>query len=118
MPDERSEPGCGASIRARLRAMTPSLPPTVAAHVPTGLLVGGTWRPASGGATFPVHDPGTTQVLFDVADGTSEDALAALTAADEAFAEYRTVAPYQRSELLRAVYESITARTDPTEAGS
>ncbi|MBN9376680.1 MAG: NAD-dependent succinate-semialdehyde dehydrogenase, partial [Cellulomonas sp.] len=49
--------------------MTSSLPPTVAAHVPTGLLVGGGWRPASGGATFPVHDPGTTEVLFDVAAG-------------------------------------------------
>ena len=96
--------------------MTPSLPPTVAAHVPTGLLIGGTWRPAGGGATFPVHDPGTAEVLFDVADATSEDALAALTAADEAFDEYRTTAPYVRSELLRAVYESITARTDDIAA--
>ena len=96
--------------------MTPSLPPTVAAHVPTGLLVGGTWRPASGGATFPVHDPGTTEVLFDVADGTSEDALAALTAADEAYDEYRAVAPYERSELLRAVYETITAHAEDIAA--
>ncbi len=96
--------------------MTPSLPPTVAAHVPTGLLIGGTWRPAGSGATFPVHDPGTAEVLFDVADATSEDALAALTAADEAFDEYRTTAPYVRSELLRAVYESITARTDDIAA--
>ena len=96
--------------------MTSSLPPTVAAHVPTGLLVGGAWRPASGGATFPVHDPGTTEVLFDVADATSEDALAALTAADEAFDEYRSSAPYARSELLRAVYDSITARTEDIAA--
>jgi succinate-semialdehyde dehydrogenase/glutarate-semialdehyde dehydrogenase len=92
--------------------MTSSLPPTVAAHVPTGLLIDGGWRPASGGATFPVHDPGTTEVLFDVADATSEDAVAALTAADEAFATYRSTAPYERSELLRAVYETITARAE------
>ena len=32
-------------------------------HVPTGLLIGGTWRPASGGATFDVRDPSTGQVL-------------------------------------------------------
>ena len=92
--------------------MTSSLPPTVAAHVPTGLLVDGGWRPASGGATFPVHDPGTTEVLFDVADATSDDAVAALTAADEAFATYRTTAPYERSELLRAVYDAITAHAE------
>lgn len=90
----------------------PTLPPTVAAHVPTGLLVGGSWRPATGGRTFPVHDPGTTEVLFDVADGTSEDALAALAAADEAFGEYRAAAPYVRSELLRGVYEQIVARAE------
>lgn len=96
--------------------MTPSLPPTVAAHVPTGLLVGGTWRPASGGATFPVHDPGTTEVLFDVADATSDDAVAALTAADEAFATYRSTSPYERSELLRAVYDTITAHAEDIAA--
>lgn len=108
--------GCVAPAARHTVPMTPSLPPTVAAHVPTGLLVGGTWRPASGGATFPVHDPATTEVLFDVADGTSEDALAALTAADEAFGEYRATSPYQRSELLRAVYESITARAEDIAA--
>ena len=96
--------------------MTSSLPPTVAAHVPTGLLVGGGWRPASGGATFPVHDPGTTEVLFDVADATSDDAVAALTAADEAFTTYRTTPPYERSELLRAVYDAITAHAEDIAA--
>ncbi len=96
--------------------MTPSLPPTVAAHVPTGLLIGGGWRPASGGATFPVHDPGTTEVLFDVADATSDDAVAALTAADEAFAAYRSSAPSERSELLRAVYDAIRAHAEDIAA--
>lgn len=96
--------------------MTSPLPPAVAAHVPTGLLIAGSWRAARGGATFPVHDPATTEVLFDVADGTSEDALDALTAADEAFDEYRAAPPVVRSELLRAVYEAITARTDDIAA--
>jgi len=84
--------------------------------MPTGLLIGGTWRPAKGGRTFPVHDPATTEVLFDVADGTGEDALDALAAADEAFDEYRRTAPVVRSELLRAVYEAITARADDIAA--
>jgi succinate-semialdehyde dehydrogenase / glutarate-semialdehyde dehydrogenase len=91
--------------------MTHSLPPTVAAHVPTGLLIGGEWRPAASGKTFEVRDPGTTEVLFDVADGAQQDALAALTAADEALGEWRDVAPRERAELLRAVFEAITVRT-------
>jgi len=96
--------------------MTTSLPPTVAAHVPTGLLIGGAWRPARGGGTFAVQDPATTETLFDVADATSEDALDALTAADEAFPAWRAVAPIHRSELLRAVYEAIVARTEDIAA--
>ena len=35
----------------------------VVGSVPTGLLVGGRWRPAASGATFPVEDPSTGRVL-------------------------------------------------------
>ncbi|WP_203755152.1 NAD-dependent succinate-semialdehyde dehydrogenase [Cellulomonas chitinilytica] len=96
--------------------MTTSLPPTVAAHVPTEILVDGSWRPARSGRTFEVADPATTQTLFDVADGGEQDALDALTAADGASAEWRAVAPRQRAELLRAVFETITARTEDIAA--
>jgi len=96
--------------------MTTSLPPTVAAHVPTEILVDGAWRPARSGRTFEVADPATTRTLFDVADGGEQDALDALAAADGAFAEWRAVAPRQRAELLRAVFETITARTEDIAA--
>ncbi|MBO9554140.1 NAD-dependent succinate-semialdehyde dehydrogenase [Cellulomonas sp.] len=96
--------------------MTTSLPPTVAAHVPTEILVDGAWRPARSGRTFEVADPATTQTLFDVADGGEQDALDALAAADAAFGEWRAVAPRQRAELLRAVFETITARTEDIAA--
>src|SRR3954453_11024070 len=94
----------------------PSLPPTVAAHVPTGILIDGAWRPAASGKTFTVFDPGTTESLFDVADAGSQDALDALSAASDAFPEWRATAPRVRSELLRAVYETITARTEDIAA--
>ncbi|HEY5554058.1 MAG TPA: aldehyde dehydrogenase family protein, partial [Cellulomonas sp.] len=68
---------------------TPKLPPTVAAHVPTELLIDGVWRPAASGRRFEVSDPATTQVLFEVADAGPEDALAALAAADCAREEWR-----------------------------
>ena len=36
--------------------------------VPTQLLIGGTWRDASGGGTLPVEDPATGETLVEVAD--------------------------------------------------
>jgi len=43
--------------------------PGLAAPVPTGLLIDGRWRPASGGATFDVSDPADGTLLARVADG-------------------------------------------------
>lgn len=96
--------------------MISSLPPSVAAHVPTGMLVGGRWRPARDGATFPVADPGTGETLFDVADASEQDALDALTAADEAFAPWRATAPRVRADLLRAVFDTMTAHAQDIAA--
>ncbi len=101
---------------ATLGAMTTPLPPSVAAHVPTGMLVGGEWRPARGGATFPVVDPATGETLFDVADGDEQDALDALAAAHDAFPTWRGTAPRVRSELLRAVFEVLTAHSEDIAA--
>src|SRR5690606_31234170 len=79
-------------------AMTHSpIPAALAAHLPTGLLVGGAWRPAQDGGTFAVHDPATGAELFDVADATPADGLDALAAADEALPAWRAVAPRERS---------------------
>ncbi|WP_129336809.1 NAD-dependent succinate-semialdehyde dehydrogenase [Cellulomonas endophytica] len=95
---------------------TSTLPPTVAAHLPTGVLVDGRWRPAHGGGTFTVSDPGTEEVLADVADGTERDALDALTAAAAAAEPWRRTAPRVRSDLLRAVFDEMRARADDLAA--
>ncbi len=92
------------------------LPPTLVAHLPTGVLVDGHWGPATDGATFEVHDPATERALFDVADATPDDALRALAAAHDAAPAWRATAPRERSELLRAVFERIIARTDDLAA--
>src|SRR3954463_12495753 len=47
------------------------------------LYIGGEWRDASGGGTLEVEDPATGEALCEVADGTPEDAIAALDAAVE-----------------------------------
>ncbi|MCM0639118.1 NAD-dependent succinate-semialdehyde dehydrogenase [Cellulomonas wangsupingiae] len=96
--------------------MTTTLPPTVAAHLPTGMLVGGRWRPARSGATFDVEDPGTARTIFEVADGDEQDARDALDAAVEAFDPWRRTAPRVRADLLRAVFDALTARADDIAA--
>src|SRR5690349_22154170 len=77
-----------------------------------GLFIGGQWRPASGDATFDVLDPADTSVLAKVADGTTDDAMAALDAAVGAQREWATTAPRERGEILRTAFEAITARAD------
>ena len=60
---------------------------------------------------MPVEDPGTGEVLCEVADAAPQDGLAALAAADEAFAGWRDAPPRERSNVLRAAYELMIART-------
>ncbi len=81
-------------------------------RVPTGLLIGGEWRQASGGGTLPVEDPATGETVAEVADATPEDALVALAAASEAQAAWAATAPRERGEILRRAYELLLARAD------
>ncbi|MCE3550072.1 NAD-dependent succinate-semialdehyde dehydrogenase [Pseudonocardia sp. RS11V-5] len=90
----------------------PDLERKVLEAVPTGLLIGGEWRPASSGATTKVEDPSTGEVLVEVADAGPEDGLAALTAAHEAQAGFAAMAPRERGEILRRAYETMIARVD------
>jgi succinate-semialdehyde dehydrogenase/glutarate-semialdehyde dehydrogenase len=84
----------------------------VLSQVPTGLFVGGRWRPASGGATFEVDDPSTQEVIAEVADGSVEDGRAALDAAVAAQDSWAATAPRDRGEILRRAFELVTARAD------
>ncbi len=80
--------------------------------VPTGLLIGGHWREASGAARFDVRDPATGEVLTTCADATPDDGLAALTAAHDAQVGWAATPPRDRSEILRRAFESLVERTD------
>jgi succinate-semialdehyde dehydrogenase/glutarate-semialdehyde dehydrogenase len=82
------------------------------ASVPTGLLINGAWRDASGGGTFDVEDPATGEVLATLASATSEDALAALDAADAVQASWARTAPRERAEILRRAFELVTGRAE------
>ena len=78
----------------------------------TGLLIGGSWREATGAGRIPVEDPSTGAILTNVADATPSDAVAALDAAVEAQASWASSAPRDRSEILRRAFQLLTERRE------
>jgi succinate-semialdehyde dehydrogenase / glutarate-semialdehyde dehydrogenase len=85
---------------------------TLLDRLPSGLYIGGEWRPASGGGTLTVEDPATQEPLTEVPDATPEDALAALEAAADAQERWAATAPRERGEILRRAYEALAAQAD------
>jgi succinate-semialdehyde dehydrogenase / glutarate-semialdehyde dehydrogenase len=82
------------------------------ASVPTGLLIGGSWRDSADGATLKVMDPATGELLTEVADATVADGTSALDAAVAAQRDWAKVPPRERGEILRTAFERITERVE------
>src|ERR1700760_450396 len=80
-------------------------------EVPKQLYIGGEWRDGAKG-TLSVEDPSTGESLCEVADASTDDAKAALTAAVDAGPAWFDHAPRERGEILRRAFEAITARSD------
>src|SRR3954468_21825917 len=77
------------------------------AHVPTDLWIGGKWRKSSDTGRFDVVDPATERTIASVASATVDDAIAAIDAAEAAFADWAGRKPRERAEILRKSYELI-----------
>ena len=71
------------------------------------LLINGTWRDGSGGNRIAVFNPATGEEITTVADGTPEDASAAVDAASAAQKSWAQVAPRERAEILRACWSTL-----------
>jgi succinate-semialdehyde dehydrogenase/glutarate-semialdehyde dehydrogenase len=84
----------------------------VVAKVRTQLALGGTWRDARSGRTFPVEDPSTRAILAEVPDAGPEDAIAAVEAAAEAQTAWAGHPPRERGEILRRAFSAIVERAD------
>jgi succinate-semialdehyde dehydrogenase/glutarate-semialdehyde dehydrogenase len=84
----------------------------VVERVQNKLYIGGEWRDASGGGTISVVDPATEEALCEVADGTPEDAMAALDAAVETQQEWGSSAPNDRAGVLWKAFELLMERAD------
>jgi succinate-semialdehyde dehydrogenase/glutarate-semialdehyde dehydrogenase len=80
--------------------------------VPTQLLIAGKWQPAASGETFRVEDPATGETLTEVSNGGTEDALAALAAADEAQPAWASTPPRERGEILRRAFKALTDNSE------
>jgi succinate-semialdehyde dehydrogenase/glutarate-semialdehyde dehydrogenase len=78
----------------------------------TDLYIGGKAVPAADGGRFDVLDPATGEVIASLADGTVDDALAAVDAAEKASESWAATAPRQRAEILRKAFELMTERAE------
>ncbi|MFC8046985.1 NAD-dependent succinate-semialdehyde dehydrogenase [Nocardia sp. NPDC057353] len=79
--------------------------------VPTSLWIGGPADPVEGG-TFAVHNPATGDTLLEIADAGPRDAVKALDAAVAVQAEWAATPSRERGEILRTVFDAITARSE------
>ncbi len=77
-----------------------------------GVWIDGTATAAADGATFPVDDPATGQVITEVAAGGSAEATAAVSAAVRAFPSWAATPARVRSEVLRRAFELMLADTE------
>ena len=77
---------------------------------PTGLLIGGEWITTV--AHLDVINPASMGVLSQIGDAGVDEALAAVTAASEAFPAWAATAPRQRAEILRRAFELMSAEIE------
>ena len=78
----------------------------------TNLYINGQWREGAQGERFDVVNPADETILASVASATVQDAMAALDAAEAAFAEWANRTPRERSVVLRKAYDLMIAQLD------
>ncbi len=84
----------------------------------TELYIDGAWRPAAGGATFPVIDPATEAPFAEAARGTAADVDLAVKAARRAFDDgpWPRMGGRERAAIMRAIGRLIAERKDELAA--
>ncbi len=76
------------------------------------MFIDGSWDEARSGKTFEVTDPATGEAIGTVPDGSAEDALDAIAAADAAFGSWSTTTAQSRADLLYAAWQLMTERSE------
>ncbi|MEV4811771.1 aldehyde dehydrogenase family protein [Micromonospora avicenniae] len=78
----------------------------------TGLYLDGRWVTSADGATLPVHNPATGEVIATVPAGTAADVDRAVAAARAAFDGWAATPPAQRAAHLDRLHAILSARAD------
>ncbi|MEQ8935672.1 MAG: NAD-dependent succinate-semialdehyde dehydrogenase [Amphiplicatus sp.] len=78
----------------------------------TDLFIGGEWTPGSQSQRIDVFDPSSGRLIDTVADGTVDDAKAAVEAAAAAAKDWAATPPRKRAEILRKAFDLMTARAE------
>ncbi|MBO0730823.1 MAG: NAD-dependent succinate-semialdehyde dehydrogenase [Acidimicrobiaceae bacterium] len=76
------------------------------------LFIDGAWQPASSGITFASCNPATGERLGEVADGSGDDARAAVDAAAHALPAWSKLTAYERSSYLYRAWQLMTERRE------
>jgi 1-pyrroline dehydrogenase len=74
--------------------------------------IAGDWVPSTDGRTDAVLDPATGEAIADVASSTEADVDRAVAAANEAFAEWSSMAPGARAAALNKLADAVEGATD------
>ena len=83
----------------------------VGKSVPVGLFLNGQWLTETD-KTFDVINPATEEVIATVPSCTAEHAAMAMDACDRAVAEWLARTPRERSEVLRAIFDTMQKEKD------
>jgi betaine-aldehyde dehydrogenase len=78
--------------------------------LPDQLYIDGRWQPAAAGATLPVLNPATEEVIAHVAAGGAPDVDRAVAAANRAFRSWRRTTGAERAAFLRALAARVRER--------
>lgn len=81
-----------------------------------GHYIDGSWVQATDGETFPTVNPATEQPITEVAAGTAADVDNAVTAAREAFPDWRDTDPDERGRVVARIGDLVREHSDDLAA--
>ncbi|WP_271765155.1 aldehyde dehydrogenase [Aquimarina algiphila] len=76
------------------------------------LFINGEWVKSTSGETIDVISPSTEEVIAKIQNGTPEEGINALEAADKAFKSWKKIPARQRAELLYKFADKILAKKE------
>ncbi len=80
---------------------------------PSKLLVGGAWRPATGGGSIPVENPSTGETIAHIPASTAADVEAAVSAAEAALdGEWGAMTATERGRILMRLARLVEERAE------